>query len=80
MHKLNDKRIEHCLEEDEIESYLLQNGLPEEELRISDHIGSCYDCYLQYFDLRTFHQILNLELSKPISRRIKDLVKGISKN
>jgi len=80
VHKLNDKRIEHCLEEDEIESYLVQNGLHEEELRISDHIGSCYDCYLQYFDLRTFHQILNLELSKPISRRIKDLVKGISKN
>jgi len=79
VHKLNDKRIEHCLEEDEIESYLLQNGPHEEELRISDHIGSCYDCYLQYFDLRTFHQILNSELSKPISRRIKDLVKGISK-
>ncbi len=80
MNKLNDKRIEHCLEEDEIESYLLQNGLHEEELRIADHIGNCYDCYLQYFDLRTFHQILNSELSKPISRRIKDLVKGISKN
>jgi hypothetical protein len=80
VHKSNDKRIEHCLQEDEIENYLLQNGLHEEELRISDHIGSCYDCYLQYFDLRTFHQILNSELSKPISRRIKDLVKGISKN
>ncbi len=80
MHKLNDSRIEHCLEEDEIESYLLQNGLHEEELRISDHIGSCYDCYLQYFDLCTFHQILNSELGKPISRRIKDLVKGIQKN
>jgi len=80
VYKSNDKRIERCLEEDEIESYLLQNGLHEEELRISDHIGSCYDCYLQYFDLRTFHQILNSELSKPISRRIKDLVKGISKN
>ena len=80
MHKSNDKRIERCLEEDEIESYLLQNGLHEEELRISDHIGSCYDCYLQYFDLCTFHQILNSELGKPISRRIKDLVKGISKN
>ena len=80
MYKSNDKRIEHCLQEDEIESYLLQNGLHEEELRISDHIGSCYDCYLQYFDLCTFHQILNSELSKPISRRIKDLVKGIQKN
>jgi len=80
VHKSNDKRIEHCLEEVEIESYLLQNGLHEEELRISDHIGSCYDCYLQYFDLRTFHQILNSELGKPISTRIKDLVKGISKN
>jgi len=80
VHKLNDNRIEHCLEEDEIESYLLRNGLHEEELRILDHIGSCYDCYLQYFDLCTFHQILNSELSKPISRRIKDLVKGIQKN
>jgi hypothetical protein len=80
VHELNDKRIEHCLEEDEIESYLLKKGLHEEELRISDHIGSCYDCYSQYFDLCTFHQILNSELSKPISRRIEDLVKGIQKN
>ena len=80
MNKLNDKGIEHCLEENEIESYLLRNGLHEEEIRISDHIGSCYDCYLQYFDLRTFHQILNSELSKPISRQITDLVKGMQKN
>jgi len=80
VHKLNDNRIEHCLEEDEIDSYVLQKGFHEEELRISDHIGSCYDCYVQYFDLCTFHQILNSELSKPISRRIKNLVKGIQKN
>ena len=39
MHKLNDNRIEHCLEEDEIDSYVLQKGFHEEELRISDHIG-----------------------------------------
>lgn len=72
--------IERCLEEAEIETYLLAEGLHEEEIRISDHIGNCYDCYLQYFDLCTFHQILNSELSKPISKQIKDLVKGIQKN
>ena len=80
MYKLNNNRIERCLEEAEIEIYVLQNVRHEEELRISAHIGSCYDCYLQYFDLRTFHEILNSELSKPISRQIKDLVRGIQKN
>ena len=80
MYKLNDKRIERCLEEAEIEIYVLQNALHGEEIRISAHIGSCYDCYLQFFDLCTFHQILNSELSKPISRQIKDLVKGLQKN
>ncbi len=80
MHKLKDKKTEHCLEEDELEVYVIQNGLYEKELRIWDHIGSCYDCYLQYFDLCAFHQILNSELSKPISRQIKNLVRGIQKN
>ena len=80
MHKLNDKMIEDCLEEDEIEVYVIQNGLHTQELRISDHIGSCYDCYLQYFDLCTFHKILSSELSKPISRQIKNLVRGIQRN
>ncbi|GEM_PF-2458931 len=80
MYKLNDKSRERCLEEAEIEIYILQNALHEEGPRVSAHIGSCYDCYMQYFDLSTFHQILNLELSKPISKQTKDLVRGIQKN
>lgn len=82
MKRFDERRFENCLGEDEIETYLLQppGALNFDESDISAHIKSCYDCFNLYFDLKNYHQILNAELAKPISRQIIDLVKGLRDN
>lgn len=77
--RLREKELHHCLEQEEMELYLLNQEL-DEELKIPSHIDNCFDCYIQFFELQTFHLILNSELRKPISNQIKNLVKDIQNN
>lgn len=77
MHKnLKEKRLIRCFAKEEIEIYIIDEEYDEENL-ISSHLDSCYDCYVQYFELRAFQDILDFELRKPISAEIKSLVRGI---
>lgn len=69
---MNFKELIGCLRDSEIVSFLLQKDLldEDEEVRISLHISTCCECFNRYYELRMFHQILESELTKPISRRV----------
>ena len=69
-----------CLNENELELFILQNDIWKigDKSEILNHISSCRFCRRRYFELQMFHQILNFELSKPISKEIHTLVKGIT--
>ena len=69
---MNFRELIGCLSDREIVSFLLQKDLldKDEEVRISSHISTCCECFDRYYELRMFHQILESELTKPISGRV----------
>ncbi|MFQ5674900.1 MAG: hypothetical protein ACE5G1_03300 [bacterium] len=73
---MKEKRRHRCLEKEEIELYIIDEDYDEEDL-IASHLDCCYDCYVQYFELCAFQEILDFELRKPISAEIRSLVRGI---
>ncbi len=72
-------RLNRCLRDDEIESYVLQGEKSYDSYYSRDvyHIKNCYHCFLKYFELRSYHEILTYELEKPVSAQTKKMVKVI---
>ncbi|MFQ5822631.1 MAG: hypothetical protein ACE5JB_01085 [bacterium] len=79
---MKQKKVKQCLREKEIEIFVLQEQLciGGNEVKISNHIKICNKCCKRYFELRRFHQILSMELKKPISSQILNLVEGLQSN
>jgi len=76
---LDSINLDGCLGDNEIELFLLQGYFLEQKQkeRINQHLSVCSACFRRYIELRMFHDILFSELRKPISNRVRNLVKGL---
>ncbi|RMD95513.1 MAG: hypothetical protein D6813_00205 [Calditrichaeota bacterium] len=79
---MKNKRLGVCLKEHEVEKFILQNKGKKcyKEVDFCNHIQTCQRCYSYYINLKLFHEILSIELKKPINPKTFELVDILTNN
>ncbi|MFQ5770364.1 MAG: hypothetical protein ACE5HX_07505 [bacterium] len=79
---MKPKIVNPCLKAEEIERYVLKKEWynKTQELNILKHFNYCNKCCKYYFEMEMFHQILDTELMKPISKEVINLVEELQSN
>jgi hypothetical protein len=74
---LTKTKKQGCLSDYELEVYVQGNCDCVTRQICAIHISRCYRCFVRYFNIDMFDQILQNELKKPVSKQVLDWVKDI---